>query len=181
MAGPAKKRAQADKQPSGSSNGSSSESRDPTQRSVPKSIPRLDGNRDPSIKAVVDYANPNDLKNISDFLGLGGWYAARGVSKTTILLSPRMHHTHCLADTSSVPPHRRTCKQPRLLNPPISARCEAGVVSIEGLIPSFRGYLVFITPIIIISKVSFGSCHLFVQKSVPIPSSFGYPHPSASS
>ncbi|RAR14259.1 Piwi-domain-containing protein [Stemphylium lycopersici] len=78
MAGPAKKRAQADKQPSGSSNGSSSESRDPTQRSVPKSIPRLDGNRDPSIKAVVDYANPNDLKNISDFLGLGGWYAARG-------------------------------------------------------------------------------------------------------
>ena len=87
MAGPAKKRAQADKQPNGSSNGSSSESRDPTQRSVPKPIPRLDGNRDPSIKAVVDYANPNDLKNISDFLGLGGWYAARGVSTNTIFFS----------------------------------------------------------------------------------------------
>ncbi|KAF1946406.1 Piwi-domain-containing protein [Clathrospora elynae] len=81
MAGPAKKRAQAEKKHSGSSNGSSSESRDPTQRSTPKSIPHLDGNRDPSISRIpIDYSVPTDLKNISDFLGLGGWYAARGLA-----------------------------------------------------------------------------------------------------
>jgi eukaryotic translation initiation factor 2C len=45
MAGPSKRRAQAEKKPEGSSNGSSSASRDPTQRSEPKSIPRFDGNR----------------------------------------------------------------------------------------------------------------------------------------
>jgi len=85
MAGPAKKRAQAEKQSNGSSNGSSSESRDPTQRSAPKSIPRVDGNRDPNVRACVDYTDPRDLKNISDFLGIAGWYQARGVSTNTPL------------------------------------------------------------------------------------------------
>ena len=85
MAGPAKKRAQAEKQSNGSSNGSSSQSRDPTQRSAPKSIPRLDGNRDPNVRAPVEYTDPRDLKNISDFLGMAGWYQARGVSTNTPL------------------------------------------------------------------------------------------------
>ena len=91
MAGPAKKRAQAERQPEGSSNGSSSASRDPTQRSTPKSIPRLDGNRDPAIgdnKGVMEYTKLTDLKNLSEFLGLAGWYQARGVSTNTLLSQP---------------------------------------------------------------------------------------------
>ncbi|KAF1839791.1 Piwi-domain-containing protein [Decorospora gaudefroyi] len=80
MAGPPKTRAQAEKQSDSSSNGSSSASRDPTQRSETKSIPRLDGNRDPNIKYAVDYTVATDLKNISDFLGLAGWYTARGIT-----------------------------------------------------------------------------------------------------
>ncbi|KAF2031818.1 Piwi-domain-containing protein [Setomelanomma holmii] len=82
MAGPSKNkaRAQAEKKSEGSSNGSSSASRDPTQRSNPKSIPRLDGNRDPAIQAPIDYIKPTSLKNISEFLGLAGWYAARGMT-----------------------------------------------------------------------------------------------------
>jgi eukaryotic translation initiation factor 2C len=87
MAGPAKRRAQADRQPQGSSNGSSSASHDPTQRSVPKSIPRFDGNRDPTA-GVLEYTRPTDLKNISEFLGLAGWYAARGVSTNALLSQP---------------------------------------------------------------------------------------------
>jgi hypothetical protein len=87
MAGASKKHAQAGKQPQGSSQGSSSASRDPTQRST-KSIPRLDGNRDPSVLVPVDYTRPTDLKNISEFLGIGGWYAARGVSTNTLLSQP---------------------------------------------------------------------------------------------
>jgi eukaryotic translation initiation factor 2C len=86
MGGPAKQRASAGK-PQGSSNGSSSASRDPTQRSERKSIPRLDGNRDP-IETCVDKMRPTDLKNISEFLGLDGWYAARGVSTNTLLSQP---------------------------------------------------------------------------------------------
>jgi eukaryotic translation initiation factor 2C len=85
MARPTKKRAQAERQPQGSSSGSSSASRDPTQRSVVKSIPRLDGNRDPAVASVLEYTRPTDLKNISEFLGLAGWYAARGVSTNTLL------------------------------------------------------------------------------------------------
>jgi eukaryotic translation initiation factor 2C len=89
MAGPPKKRAQAEKKPDGSSNGSSSGSRDPTQRSALQSIPRLDGNRDPSGRlAAVEYTVPTDLKNISDFLGLAGWYTARGVSTNAHLSQP---------------------------------------------------------------------------------------------
>ncbi|KAA8613409.1 eukaryotic translation initiation factor 2C 2 [Pyrenophora tritici-repentis] len=78
MAGPPKPRMQAEKQPNSSSDGSSSASRNP-QRSMTKSIPRLDGNRDPSTKIAIDYTQPNDLKNLSEFLGMAGWYAARGM------------------------------------------------------------------------------------------------------
>ncbi|KAF2871011.1 eukaryotic translation initiation factor 2C 2 [Massariosphaeria phaeospora] len=89
MAGASKRRAQAEKQAAASSasQDSSSAAQD-TQRSTPKSIPRLDGNKDPmpgpvkvankNRAAPVDYFKPNDLKNISDFLGLAGWYTARG-------------------------------------------------------------------------------------------------------
>lgn len=84
MGGPPKRRAQAEKKSSGSSGDSSSASRDPTQRSTPKSIPRLDGNRDPLIsgphRVPTEYSKVTDLKNISEFLGLAGWYTARGVS-----------------------------------------------------------------------------------------------------
>jgi eukaryotic translation initiation factor 2C len=105
MAGPAKKRAIAEKQSNGSSNGSSSDSRDPTQRSE-KSIPRLDGNRDPNIPcAAADYSDPRDLKNISDFLGLGGWYTARGVSTSTLLSQPQC--ASCTLPCKHLPsPHR---------------------------------------------------------------------------
>ncbi|KAF2263506.1 Piwi-domain-containing protein [Lojkania enalia] len=83
MAGPAKKRAVIEKQSSGSSDGKASSGHDgATQRSSPKSIPRLDGNRDPTIGrgiAPIEYSRTNDLKNISEFLGMKGWYAARGL------------------------------------------------------------------------------------------------------
>ncbi|EMD96783.1 hypothetical protein COCC4DRAFT_142403 [Bipolaris maydis ATCC 48331] len=79
MAGPVKKRAEVEKKSSDSSNDSASQSRDLTQRSS-RSIPRLDGNRDPSDRKVIDYTVPNDLKNLSEFLGMRGWYAARGVN-----------------------------------------------------------------------------------------------------
>jgi len=94
MAGPAKKRAQAEKKASGSSDTQQSSRgsagrRDATQRSSPTSIPRLDGNRDPPEKAFgvppIDYSQPKDLKNLSDFLGMGGWYVARGVSSNALL------------------------------------------------------------------------------------------------
>jgi len=84
---PAKRNAQAEKKPQGSSQGSSSESRDPTQRSAQRSIPKLDGNRDPAV-GVIDYTRPGDLKNLSEFLGLAGWYAARGVSTNAVLSQP---------------------------------------------------------------------------------------------
>ncbi|UPX19247.1 Protein argonaute [Ascochyta rabiei] len=85
MAGPAKSRAQKEKQQqkqqqqqTRSSNDSSSASRDPTQRSINK----LDGNKDPQGhgQGVLDYTKPNDLKNLSEFLGISGWYTARGHS-----------------------------------------------------------------------------------------------------
>jgi hypothetical protein len=88
MGGPAKRRAHTEQQAASSSGGSSSASRDPTQRSEPKSIPRLDGNRDPGAGRIpTEYSKPTDLKNISEALGLGGWYAARGVSANSLLLS----------------------------------------------------------------------------------------------
>jgi hypothetical protein len=87
MGRPAKRRAHTEQQAASSSGDSSSASRDPTQRSEPKSIPRLDGNRDPVAGRIpIDYSKPTDLKNISEALGLGGWYAARGVSANSLLL-----------------------------------------------------------------------------------------------
>jgi len=123
MAGPAKKRAQAEKKPEGSSNGSSSASRDPTQRSVPKSIPRLDGNRDPGVGGVLDYTKPTDLKNISEFLGLAGWYQARGVSANALLVSARICMQACMHPPAQTLPdstahlHFPICKQAQVRTP----------------------------------------------------------------
>ncbi|KAJ4348243.1 Protein argonaute [Didymosphaeria variabile] len=83
MGGPSKRRAQDEKKSSSSSGNSSGRSRDATERSVPKSIPRLDGNRDPVTVGTgsnaVDYSRPQDLKNISEALGYAGWCIARGL------------------------------------------------------------------------------------------------------
>lgn len=87
MAGPAsaqkqkqkqQKQQQQQQQPAARSADNSSASRNPTQRSINK----FDGNKDPHGhgKGVLDYTRPNDLKNLSEFLGMGGWYTARGVS-----------------------------------------------------------------------------------------------------
>lgn len=100
MAGPAKKRAQAEKTTSSSSDTQQSSREDAgrTQRSTPKSIPRLDGNKDPAVshadpnRAPIDYSRANDLKNISDFLGMAGWYVARGV-RPNFFLSPLPHRS----------------------------------------------------------------------------------------
>ncbi|CAI6339047.1 unnamed protein product [Periconia digitata] len=74
MGGAGKRRAHVEQQ-SSSTGGSSRAS---TAR-TPKSISRLDGNRDPdSYRAPIEYSNEKDLKNLSDFLGLKGWYIARG-------------------------------------------------------------------------------------------------------
>lgn len=88
MAGPAKKRGQKEKQTqqqAGSSQDSSA-SRDPTQRSINK----LDGNKDPQGHGagVMEYTKEGDLKNLSEFLGISGWYTARGVSANTLLPKP---------------------------------------------------------------------------------------------
>jgi hypothetical protein len=88
MGGASKKRAQAEKKTSGSSGSqpSSGHGYGDTQRSTPKAIPRLDGNRDPGVyggasgSKAIDYTDPRDLKNISEFLGMAGWSVARGVS-----------------------------------------------------------------------------------------------------
>jgi eukaryotic translation initiation factor 2C len=83
MGGASKRRALTEKD-HGSSTGSSGNSRDATERSAPKSIPRLDGNRDPvptnGGRLAIDYSRPQDLKNISEALGYAGWCVARGVS-----------------------------------------------------------------------------------------------------
>jgi eukaryotic translation initiation factor 2C len=75
MGGPAKNRSQKEKPSSSSTNESSGQS-----------VPRFDGNRDPNLdfrrpgESAVEYSKANDLKNISEFLGIGGWYTARGVA-----------------------------------------------------------------------------------------------------
>ena len=80
MAGAPKQRARREKQQQqqARSSDNSSASRDPTQRSINK----YDGNKDPHGHGtgVMDYTRPNDLKNLSEFLGMSGWYTARGVS-----------------------------------------------------------------------------------------------------
>lgn len=84
MAGPSKlrknkeeKQQQKQQREEASSADNSSGSR-PTQRSINK----FDGNRDPDGHGVgvLEYTRPNDLKNLSEFLGFAGWCAARGVS-----------------------------------------------------------------------------------------------------
>lgn len=86
MAGPAKRRGQIDNRSSGSSHESSS-------RSAANSIPRFDGNRDPTanLKRAIDYTVPNDLKNLSELLGMSGWDAVRGVSAMAFLLFKHKH------------------------------------------------------------------------------------------
>jgi len=80
MGGPSKRR-RADGENLGKNPSSSGES---GSRSTPKSIPRLDGNKDPIItkpgRNAVDYSQANDLKNISEALGMAGWFTARGES-----------------------------------------------------------------------------------------------------
>ena len=84
MAGPAKQRAQKEKQQQQATRSSndSSASRDPTQRSINK----YDGNKDPHGHGagVLEYTRLNDLKNLSEFLGMAGWYTARGVSANAL-------------------------------------------------------------------------------------------------
>ncbi len=101
MAGPAKHRAQKEKQQQqqqARSSDNSSASHGPTQRSINK----FDGNKDPHGhgQGVTDYTRPNDLKNLSEFLGMSGWCAARGVSTNTPLshtfnISFAMYHVDC--------------------------------------------------------------------------------------
>ena len=82
MGGPSKRRAQAEHKGTSSSGNSSGPSRDP------KSVDRMDGNRDPVLPTgpglskmpAIDYSRPQDLKNISEALGYSGWCIARGVS-----------------------------------------------------------------------------------------------------
>lgn len=98
MAGAAKRRAaraQFDKNKGSSSSGSSGNPSDGTGRSLPKSITRLDGNRDPTTvtnkgRNAIDYSRPQDLKNISEALGFAGWCVARGVSTNALsIIGPR--------------------------------------------------------------------------------------------
>ncbi|RMZ70216.1 eukaryotic translation initiation factor 2c [Pyrenophora seminiperda CCB06] len=117
MAGPSKNRSQAEKQPNDSSNGSSSGSGDPTQRSMTKSIPRLDGNRDPSTRLPIEYTQPGDLKNLSEFLGIAGWYAARGVSTNTPISSAPRNNNIIVSDND--PQMKIPCclpQRPKLFN-----------------------------------------------------------------
>ncbi|KAF2201527.1 Piwi-domain-containing protein [Delitschia confertaspora ATCC 74209] len=83
MAGPNKKRADTVKKSSGHSKGQDSRgSSDNMPRSSPKRIGNFDGANDSgSVKKrkPEDYIPKRDLLNISDFLGMQGWYAARGV------------------------------------------------------------------------------------------------------
>lgn len=79
----------------GSSSGGSS-----SGRSAPASIPRLDGNRDPAVTresgTAMGNCNEKDVKNVSEYLGLTGWYKARGVS-----INRAFHHsqaTECMID-----------------------------------------------------------------------------------
>jgi eukaryotic translation initiation factor 2C len=80
MAGPSKRRAREQK-PGASTSGDSSTA---SHGKTASSIPRVDGNRDPGAESdrriPIDYSAPNSLKNISEALGLAGWYTARGVS-----------------------------------------------------------------------------------------------------
>lgn len=101
MAGPAKNRGLAQKaqqqQAARSSNNSSSSRDQPTQRSINK----FDGNKDPQGHGAdsrpEDRWRSQDLKNLSEFLGIGGWAAARGVSTNApISTCICIHARNCL-------------------------------------------------------------------------------------
>jgi hypothetical protein len=110
MAGPPKKRAQAEKQNAGSSESQQSSrdaGYDATKRSSPASIPRLDGNRDPGVPdrgAAINYSKLTDLKNISEFMGIAGWCVARGVSTP--------HHSPSLISPHRSVPSAVSCGRP---------------------------------------------------------------------
>jgi hypothetical protein len=152
MAGAPKNRAQAEKPPQGSSQGSSSASRDPTQRSL-KSIPRLDGNRDPGPLAPIEYTVPTDLKNISEFLGLAGWYAARGVSTNALLSQP--------AYTCTIP-----SKHPQLP----CLRMKTGFILLLGEAEIFNAYKNSPPPICstILSFLPFHFDHYLISNNLPL-------------
>ncbi|KAF2018363.1 eukaryotic translation initiation factor 2C 2, partial [Aaosphaeria arxii CBS 175.79] len=77
MAGPGKKRAGQEKAASSSTDTQQS-SRDTAQQGTAKPIAAYDGHGDSSALVPINYSNERDLKNISEFLGMAGWYAARG-------------------------------------------------------------------------------------------------------
>lgn len=88
MAGPAKQKQhkqEKQEQKQARSSDDSSSSRNNTQRSINK----YDGNKDPAGhgKGVLDYTRPQDLKNLSDFLGFAGYEVARGVSTNALFQS----------------------------------------------------------------------------------------------
>lgn len=157
MGGPARKHAVAEKKPAGSSSGGSSASRDPTQRSAPKSIPRLDGNRDPTIHGVLEYTRPTDLKNISEFLGLAGWYAARGVSTNIFPPQPACAWPHhfpltvlvCKKDHGSMPIWRRSVvswMQIQLWSAPLIPPFLLPYSSLPFILPSFIPLVHYLYP-----------------------------------
>ncbi|KAH7138259.1 Piwi domain-containing protein [Dendryphion nanum] len=90
MAKAGKKRVQSDGKGSASSDTMSSVRDGTVSSASPKSIPRFDGSRDPihpldiaEDLCPMDYSDLKSLKNISEFLGLNGWYVARGLTPPT--------------------------------------------------------------------------------------------------
>lgn len=79
MVGAAKRRA--DRETAECAQSEPSVSSESTQRTL-QDISGLDGARDPVYVRRVpeEYSKITDLKNISEALGIGGWYVARGVS-----------------------------------------------------------------------------------------------------
>lgn len=105
MAGPSKRRALDEKKKTSSSGDSSTPS---NEKSTTQSIPRVDGNRDPGAGTIVgrhavDYSQPGDLKNLSEALGMAGWYTARGVSTNAILFLPSTFSSASCSQTSLNP------------------------------------------------------------------------------
>lgn len=141
MAGPAKQRAKKERdqkrqqqQQTDSSNDSSSASRDPTQRSINK----FDGNKDPlgHGSCAVDHSRPNDMKNLSEFLGISGWYTARGVSANALL--PVCVHMH--ADTRLICSHTmQTSRLIRILHSVVAELIKRSSSSF--LVPSLHTHL----------------------------------------
>jgi|SRR5690242_1024598 len=153
MAGPASAQKQKQKQqkqqqqqqkqqPAARSADNSSASRNPTQRSINK----FDGNKDPHGhgKGVLDYTRPNDLKNLSEFLGMGGWYTARGVSSNAPVSARICMHA------SNRLPWAAPCTYPALTAPVLH------VVDSEYTYPTLRPSLLLphLTPILLSTSLS---------------------------